>query len=186
MSTTYGYARVSTTDQDLTVQQNELKAAGCEVIRSEKITGTTTEGRVELQTLKEFMKAGDTLVVTRMDRLARSAKDLLELVEELQGRNIALRILKQNIDTTTSEGKLFLTMLAGFAEFETELRKERQQEGIQKAKAEGKYKGRAPKYDRERITQLLNEGMNKSAIGREVGCDVRTVRRIAKEIEAAG
>ncbi|MTI16836.1 recombinase family protein [Rhodobacteraceae bacterium RKSG542] len=183
MPTVFGYARVSTTGQDLSIQEQELKAAGCDFIRSEKVSGTSREGRDELKLLLEFVKSGDTLVVTRMDRLARSAVDLLKLVEDLKARGVELRILKQSIDTSTSEGKLFVTMLAGFAEFETELRKERQMEGIAKAKAAGKYKGRAPTIDRSEVASLMEQGMNKSAISRKLGCDVRTIRRISRELE---
>ena len=182
MSNVYGYARVSTQDQDLSLQECELREAGCTIVKSEKITGTTTEGREALKTLLEFMGEGDTLVVTRMDRLARSAVDLLNIVEQMKEKGVSLRILKQNIDTSTSEGKLFLTMLAGFAEFETELRRERQLEGIARAKAEGKYKGRAPTIDRSKVEELLKGGKNKSEVSREMGCNVRTIRRIAQEL----
>ncbi|MGH0004177.1 recombinase family protein [Pseudovibrio ascidiaceicola] len=180
--TTYGYARVSSTDQDLAVQQAELHEVGCQVVRSEKVTGTTRNGREELQTLMDFLQSGDTLVVTRMDRLARSALDLLQIVKELEDRDVALKILKQNIDTRTSEGKLFLTMLAGFAEFETNLRRERQAEGIAKAKQEGRYKGGKKQIDRNEVASLLAQGINKRAISRQLGCNVKSIQRIAKEL----
>jgi DNA invertase Pin-like site-specific DNA recombinase len=142
--TTIGYARVSTTDQDLEIQVTTLKAAGCEVIRSEKRSGTTTEGRAELQTVLDFLRAGDVLIVTRTDRLARSIGDLQDIVRALRARGAALKATEQPIDTTTAAGKCFLDMLGVFAEFETNLRPERQLEGIAKAKAAGVYKGRAP------------------------------------------
>ena len=135
--TIYGYARVSTADQDLTIQEEALKASGCEMIRSEKVSGTSTDGRDELKTLLEFVREGDELVVTRVDRLARSVFDLQKIVRDLKSKGVALRATEQPIDTTTPEGKCFLDMLGVFAEFETSLRKERQMEGIPKAKSEG-------------------------------------------------
>ena len=131
----YGYARVSTTEQDLTVQEDALKAAGCEVIRSEKVSGTSRNGRSELQNLLDFARDGDEIVVTRIDRLARSVRDLQNLVFEMNERGVSLRATEQSVDTRTSAGKCFLDMLSVFAEFETNLRRERQMEGI--AKGEG-------------------------------------------------
>src|SRR4051794_19637521 len=121
----YGYARVSTLDQDLTIQHTALKAAGCEVIRAEKASGTRRDGRSELQALLDFVRAGDTLVVTRIDRLARSLKDLQDIVHELKARGVALKATEQPVDTGTASGKAFLDMLGVFAEFETNLRRER-------------------------------------------------------------
>ena len=115
----YGYARMSTTDQDLSLQQAALKAAGCEVIRAEKVTATTRAGRTELATLLDFVRAGDTLVVTRVDRLARSIADLQDVVRALKGKGAALRATEQPIDTSTAAGNAFLDMLGVFAEFET-------------------------------------------------------------------
>src|SRR5215217_7911708 len=141
---TYGYARVSTTDQDLALQEAALHAAGCEMIRAEKRSGTTTAGRSELQTLLDFARKGDVIVVTRIDRLARSIADLAAVVRTLESKGVALRATEQPIDTSTAAGRCFLQMLGVFAEFETAIRRERQMEGIAKAKAEGVYKGRKP------------------------------------------
>src|ERR1700710_1879145 len=143
----YGYARVSTIDQDLRLQRAALKAAGCEVIRAEKASGSRRDGRTELQVLLDFVRSGDTLVVTRIDRLARSMKDLQDIVHELKGRGVALRATEQPVDTSTAAGKAFLDMLGVFAEFETNLRRERQLEGIAQAKARGVYRGRKPHID---------------------------------------
>ena len=143
--TTIGYARVSTVDQDLTIQIDALKAAGCEVIRQEKASGTTTQGRAELKTVLDFLRKGDVLVVTRIDRLARSIGDLQDIVRAVKARGASLKATEQPIDTSTAAGKCFLDMLGVFAEFETNLRRERQLDGIAKAKAEGKYKGRPAK-----------------------------------------
>src|SRR5881409_3202367 len=140
--TIIGYARVSTTDQNLDVQERALRAEGCEVIRSEKRSGTTTAGREELRTVLDFLRKGDVLMVTRIDRLARSIGDLQDIVRAVKAKGASLKATEQPIDTATAAGKAFLDMLRVFAEFETNLRKERQLEGIAKAKAAGIYKGR--------------------------------------------
>jgi DNA invertase Pin-like site-specific DNA recombinase len=175
----YGYARVSTLDQDLTIQQAALKAAGCEVIRSEKASGTRRDGRNELQVLLDFLRAGDTLVVTRIDRLARSLKDLQDIVHDLRARGIALRATEQPIDTGTAAGKAFLDMLGVFAEFETNLRRERQLEGISAAKARGAYKGRKPSIDAGEVYRLRHvEKLGPSAIARRLGIGRASVYRL--------
>jgi len=174
----YGYARVSTTDQDLTLQEEALKLAGCEIIRSEKVSGTSTQGRGELKTILEFLRPGDELVITRIDRLARSVKDLQDIVYQLREMNVALRATEQPIDTTTPAGKCFLDMLGVFAEFETSLRKERQMEGIAKAKAEGRYTGRKPSIDVEKVRELKEQGMGASAISKELGIGRASVYRV--------
>src|SRR6201990_3168300 len=151
--TTIGYARVSTTDQNLAVQEASLRAAGCDLIRSEKRTGTTTTGREELRTVLDFLRAGDVLMVTRIDRLARSIGDLQDIVRAVKAKGAALKATEQPIDTATAAGKCFLDMLGVFAEFETNLRKERQLEGIAKAKEAGVYKGRPASIDAARVRQ---------------------------------
>jgi DNA invertase Pin-like site-specific DNA recombinase len=153
----YGYARISSLDQDLSIQHAALKAAGCEVIRAEKASGTRRNGRTELQVLLDFLREGDTLVVTRIDRLARSLKDLQDVVHELKDRGVALKATEQPVDTGTAAGKAFLDMLGVFAEFETNLRRERQLEGINAAKARGVYKGRKPSIDAVEIFRLRCE-----------------------------
>ncbi len=175
--TTIGYARVSTTDQDLAIQVTTLKAAGCEVIRSEKRSGTTTEGRAELQTVLDFLRPGDILMVTRIDRLARSIGDLQDIVRALRARGVALKATEQPIDTSTAAGKCFLDMLGVFAEFETNLRRERQLEGIARAKAAGAYKGRKPSIDRAAVAQLRAEGLGPSAIAERLGIGRASVYR---------
>src|SRR5918997_3677096 len=137
--TRIGYARVSTTGQDLPLQREALTAAGCTVIREEKVSGTSTKGRTELATILDFITAGDVLVVTRIDRLARSIGDLQDIVRTLKAKGASLKATEQPIDTSTAAGKAFIDMLGVFAEFETNLRRERQLEGIAKAKAEGVY-----------------------------------------------
>ena len=113
----YGYASVSTTDQNLGIQEAALRAAGCTTIRAEKVTGTTREGRSELATLLHFIRSGDTLVVTRIDRLARSIGDLQDIVRQLASKGVTLRATEQPIDTGTAAGKAFINMLGVFAEF---------------------------------------------------------------------
>lgn len=179
----FGYARVSTTDQDLAIQEAALRAAGCNVIRSEKKTGTTTDGRDELRTLIDFTRAGDTIVVTRIDRLARSIADLAAIVKTLEGRGVSLRATEQPIDTSTAAGRAFLQMLGVFAEFETAIRKERQLEGIAKAKADGVYKGRKPSINVEQVRKLASGGMGASEIAKTLGIGRASVYRVLGNAE---
>ncbi len=173
-----GYARVSTSDQDLTIQLAALNAAGCDVIRQEKATGTTTAGRQELKTVIEFIRPGDTLVVTRIDRLARSIGDLQDIVRTLRTKGAALKATEQPIDTTTAAGKCFLDMLGVFAEFETNLRKERQLEGIAKAKAAGVYKGRPATIEAAQLRQLKAQGIGASEIAKRLKIGRASVYRV--------
>ncbi len=175
---TYGYARVSTTDQDLAIQEAALRSAGCEIVRSEKRSGTSTEGRTELQTLIDFARKGDAIVVTRIDRLARSIADLAGIVRTLENKGVSLRATEQPIDTGTAAGRAFLQMLGVFAEFETAIRKERQMEGIAKAKAEGVYKGRKPSIDTEQVRALSAEGVGATEIARRLGIGRASVYRV--------
>ena len=166
---TYGYARVSTTDQNNDIQIAMLKAAGCSVVRAEQKSGTTTNGRTELQTLIDFLHSGDTLMVTRVDRLARSIGDLQDIVRVLRSKGVSLKATEQPIDTSTAAGKAFLDMLGVFAEFETNLRRERQMEGIAKAKAKGSvYRGRVPQIDGDRVRALKAAGKGASEIAKEL------------------
>ena len=175
--TVIGYARVSTTDQSLEIQEAALRAAGCEMIRSEKRSGTTTTGRAELQTVLDFLRSGDVLMVTRIDRLARSIGDLQDIVRAVKAKGATLKATEQPIDTGTAAGKCFLDMLGVFAEFETNLRKERQLEGIAKAKAAGVYKGRPASIDPAQIRQLKAEGVGPSQIAKQLGIGRASVYR---------
>ncbi|CAA2108990.1 DNA-invertase hin (plasmid) [Methylobacterium bullatum] len=172
-----GYARVSTTDQDLSIQLAALKAAGCDVIRSEKASGSSTTGRTELATVLDFITRGDTLVVTRIDRLARSIGDLQDIVRALKAKGASLRAIEQPINTTSAAGKAFLDMLGVFAEFETNLRRERQAEGIAKAKAAGVYKGRPSAIDPAQIRSMRAEGVGPAQIARQLGIARASVYR---------
>lgn len=180
-----GYARVSTTDQDLSVQLDTLKQAGCKKIFSEKMSGTQKKGRNKLEECLDYLRDGDTLIVTRIDRLSRSLRDLQNLVHELKDSGIYLKATEQPIDTSTSAGKAFLDMLGVFAEFETNLRRERQIEGIAKAKKAGKYKGRQPtarakSYD---VINLIKEGFTRQAVAKKLDISIASVYRILKTFQ---
>jgi DNA invertase Pin-like site-specific DNA recombinase len=174
----YGYARVSTNDQDFTLQEQALRAAGCEVIRAEKVTGTSRTDRTELQVLLDFLRRGDTLVVTRIDRLARSIKDLQDIVYTLKEQGVTLKAIEQPIDTRSAAGKAFLDILGVFAEFETNLRRERQLEGIAAAKSRGVYRGRKPSVNTAEIQRLrLEDKLGATEIARRLGVCRATVYR---------
>lgn len=182
--TVIGYARVSTTDQDLSIQEAALKAAGCEVVRAEKRSGTTTEGRAELRTVLDFLRRGDVLVVTRVDRLARSIGDLQDIVRDVKARGATLKATEQPIDTSTAAGKCFLDMLGVFAEFETNLRRERQLEGIAKAKSAGVYKGRPASIDAAKVRELKAQGVGPAEIARALGIGRASVYRALEQSKA--
>jgi DNA invertase Pin-like site-specific DNA recombinase len=169
MTQTIGYARVSTDDQDCSIQEEALRAAGASIIRSERKSGTTTSGRTELATVLDFLREGDTLLVTRIDRLARSLIDLEGIVAQLRAKGAYLRATEQPIDTSTPAGRAFLQMLGVFAEFETAIRRERQMEGIAKAKAKGVYKGRKPSVPVDKVREMKAAGMGASVIAKELG-----------------
>ena len=174
----YGYARVSTLDQDASLQEETLRTAGCDIVCSEKVSGSSRNGRQELERLLEFVRLGDTLMVTRIDRLARSVADLQDIVRALKARGVALKATEQPIDTSTAAGKAFLDMLGVFAEFETNLRRERQMEGIAKAKARGVYKGRKPTIDRTEVDRLWAKGLGPTAIAERLGIGRASVYRV--------
>jgi DNA invertase Pin-like site-specific DNA recombinase len=185
----YGYARASTTDQENSIktQTEALKAAGCTVVRSEMVSGASREGRRELQTLMEFLRDGDVLIVTKLDRLARSTVDMLNIVGELGERGVGFKSLAESaIDTTTPAGRLMLAVMASIAQFERERLKERQREGIDRVKRNGeisektgryKYAGPPIKHDAAKIREMRAAGMGPAAIARELGCSQMTVFR---------
>jgi DNA invertase Pin-like site-specific DNA recombinase len=173
-----GYARVSSAGQDLEIQLAVLKAAGCDVIRSDKRSATSTEGQGELRTILDFLHRGDVLTVTRIDRLARSIADLASIVRELEAKGAALKALEQPVDTSTAAGRAFLHMLGVFAEFETAIRRERQIEGIEAAKARGVYKGRPATIRPEAIAALKAEGLGASEIAKRLKIGRASVYRV--------
>ncbi|MGI4817500.1 MAG: recombinase family protein [Janthinobacterium lividum] len=164
-----GYARVSSTGQSLELQREQLLQAGCEKLFEEKRSGGSQEGREQLALALDYVRQGDVLVVTRLDRLARSMIDLREIVDRLTAKGVEFKALQQGaIDTTTSSGRLMLNMLASFAEFELDLRKERQKEGIEKARAKGVYKGRKPSVPVAEVQKLHAEGIGAAEIARRL------------------
>lgn len=175
-----GYARVSSVGQSLEVQEAALREAGCERIFAEKKSGREAAGREQLALALDFIRDGDALVVTRLDRLARSVIDLRQIVDRIVAKGAVFRVLQQGqIDTGSATGKLFLNMLGAFAEFEADIRAERQREGIEAAKARGVYKGRKPSVDAEEIKRALETGERPADLARRLGCARSTVYRLA-------
>jgi DNA invertase Pin-like site-specific DNA recombinase len=181
-----GYARVSTIDQDHQIQVTALKNAGCEKIFSEKKSGATLWNRPEFEKCMDYLREGDTLIVVRIDRLARSLRDLQNLVHDLKQQGIEIKAIEQPIDTRSAAGKAFLDMLGVFAEFENNLRRERQLEGIARAKEEGKYKGRKPtaRAKSEQVIHLISQGYTREAAAEKLGIGVASVYRILKDYRA--
>ena len=175
---TYGYARVSSVGQSLEVQREKLQGFGCEIVREEKVSAKSREGRDELATLLEFLREGDTLVVTKVDRLARSIRDLSNIVAELEEKGVALKVIDQPVDTSNAIGKCFLDMLGIFSELENSLRADRQRAGILKAKERGVYRGRKQSIDYERVLKLLGEGNGATAIAKEMKISRSSVYKI--------
>lgn len=175
-----GYARVSTHDQDLDTQHQRLSAEGCAIIRSEKVSGASREGRAELATVIEFLRPGDELVVTRLDRLGRDTRDVLNLIHECEQRDAFVTVLDPHISTRGEMGHVVMTVLGMVATMERRFLRERQREGIERAKAKGVYKGGKQRLDRERIIALHNEGAGPAAIARSIGCSRMQVYRILR------
>ena len=171
-----GYARVSTSDQNLDAQLAELEAHGCERIFTDKATGTNT-ARAGLTEVLDFVREGDTLVVVRLDRFARSLSDLYAMLERLTRQGVAFHCLRQSIDTSTSTGKLTLAILGAVAEFENDLRRERQREGIARAKKRGVYKGRKRTIDTMEVRRLHGEGIAPTSIASLLGISRTSVYR---------
>lgn len=176
-----GYARVSTSDQDTSIQIEQLQTAGCDRIFHEKASGSS-QNRTQLNEMLNFIRKGDTLVITRIDRLARSLRDLQNLVYDFQQKGIAIKATEQPIDTNTAAGKAFLNMLGVFAEFENNIRKERQMEGIAKAKTSGVYKGRKPISEdvKKEVIRLHNDGVKKVEIIQLLGVGRTSVYNMLK------
>lgn len=173
-----GYARVSSVGQSLDVQISALEEAGCTKLFAEKQSGTSTNKREKLLEAMDFVREGDTLVVTRLDRLARSAGDLHVIVSQLAKKKVGFRCLQQSgVDTTTATGKLLLGMLAAIAEFETDIRRDRQREGIERAKAAGVYKGRKPSVDALAVQELRAQGVSPTLIAKKLGIGRASVYR---------
>lgn len=177
-----GYARTSTIDQvaGIEAQVRDLQAAGCEEIFQEH--ASAVKQRDGLDKALGYVRQGDTLVVTKLDRLARSVPDLYTIVDMLKEKGVHLCILGLGIDTSTAAGKVMLTMMGAFAEFEREIMLERQREGIEKAKEEGKYRGRKPMPTEivHAVETFLETGVSKVWIAKRLNIGEATVYRIAK------
>ncbi|MEP5154545.1 recombinase family protein [Planktotalea sp.] len=183
-----GYGRVSSRSQSLDIQIAALTAAGVatEHLYLEKVSGRKQTGRAALEDLLgRGIRKGDTLVCTRLDRLARSTRDLLHIAETLDDKGVSLRVLEQPIDTTTPTGKLFFTMLGAFGEFEASIRAERQREGIDAALAKGDdspFRGRPPSIDPKQILALREEGLTPTAISEKLGVARSSVYRLMTSV----
>jgi len=178
-----GYARVSSSSQDLDIQKTKLKAAGCEVIRSETISGASRDDRFELATVMEFLRDGDELVVHRLDRLGRSTRDVLNLVHELDTKGASLRVLEPEVSTAGDMGRMVITVLGMVADMELKFIKDRQRAGIEAARDRGVYKGRQKSVDDEEIRRLAGEGVAKAQIARDLGVSRMTVYRALADAE---
>ena len=178
-----GYARTSTLDQraGLDAQYRDLEAAGCEKIFTEQVSSVDVAARDQLAAALDFVREGDVLMVSKLDRLARSVPHLLQITEYLEQKKVALRVLNMAMDTSTPTGRLMLTLLGGIGAWEREIMLERQREGIAKAKAEGKYKGRRPTIKPEEIRALKDEGLGAAAIARKLGVGRASVYRLLAE-----
>ena len=174
-----GYARVSSVGQNLQSQIDALNEQNVERIFAEKVSGTSTKGREQLKEMLNFVREGDEIVFTRTDRIARSVLDLQLIVKELTEKGVFLTATEQPISTKDATSKCFLDMLSVFAEFETNLRKERQMDGIKANK--DKFKGRGQTIDIERIKTLKSEGKGATAIAKEMGIDRTSVYRLLKK-----
>jgi DNA invertase Pin-like site-specific DNA recombinase len=181
-----GYARTSTAEQEagLEAQERDLKAAGCTKVFSEQVSSVTK--REKLEAALEYVREGDVLVVTKPDRLARSMADLLAIVARLRGKGVTLRVLSMDMDTSTPTGELILNVLGSVAQFERALMLERQREGIAKAQAEGRYKGRAPtaRAKSDEVRTLHQDGVGATEIAKRLGIGRASVYRALEEVIA--
>jgi DNA invertase Pin-like site-specific DNA recombinase len=178
-----GYARTSTTEQEagLEAQRRDLAAIGVERVFAEQTS--SVGARPQLEAALDFIRAGDVLVVSKLDRLARSVRDLCEIVATIEGKGASLRILAMSLDTATSTGRLMLNVFGSVGQFEREMMLERQREGIAKAKGEGRYRGRKPtaRAKSAEIVRLAGEGMTREAIAAKLGVGVASVYRVLAE-----
>lgn len=170
-----GYARVSTTGQKLDVQLDALKS--CDKVFQEKVSATSYN-RPELEKMLSYVREGDVVVITKLDRLGRSVVDLCNIAKDLENRGVALEVIDQKIDTSTSTGKLMFNMIAAVAEFELSLRYERQMDGIEKAKEKGVQFGRKKTIDRDAVLSLHAKGLSMGQIAKELGISKGSVHGI--------
>jgi DNA invertase Pin-like site-specific DNA recombinase len=185
-----GYARTSTVDQkgSLQTQRDRLtNEAGCEKVFSEQISGAAEE-RPQLEAALDYVREGDTLVVSKLDRFARSTFDLHRMIDRIHATGASLMVLDMGLDTSTSHGKMVVGIFGEVAEFERSLMKERQREGIERAKRQGKYQGRKPtaRQKASEVQKLKAEGWPVAKIAREVGISRRSAHRILADQEGQG
>lgn len=188
MSEIVGYGRVSSQGQSLAVQDEKLKAFGCTRIYAEKKSGRQQDNRPQFQACLEFLRDGDMLVITRLDRMARSVLDLAKIADVLKRKGVTLKVIDQAIDTSTSEGKLMFSLLACFAEFENDIRSERQADGIAKAKASGVKFGRKKALTSEQVERVHvlrgEEKLSVPDIAKRFNCGVATIYRNLSSVTA--
>jgi DNA invertase Pin-like site-specific DNA recombinase len=175
-----GYARVSTLDQDHATQEARLRAAGCDIVRSEKASGKSRRGRDELASIMEFIRPGDELVVVKLDRLGRATRDVLKLVHELEAKGAALAVLEPAFSTNDATGSILVTVLGMVAEMERKFIRERQQVGIEAAKKKGVYRGRKPTVPANRVREMRAAGQKPGAIAKELGISRMHVYRLTQ------
>ncbi|MBM6593026.1 recombinase family protein [Microvirga pudoricolor] len=174
-----GYARVSTADQDTAAQVDRLKAEGCGIIREEKASGASREGRTELETILAFLRPGDELMVVRLDRLGRDTRDVLNIVHEVKQKGAYLTVLEPFVTTRGETGEIVLTVLGMVAKMERQFILERQKAGIEKAKKDGVYRGRPVRTElHAQVKALAATGVGATAIARETGCSRGAVYKI--------
>ena len=182
MSKIIGYARVSTVGQKLDVQLGQLKQAGAVKIYQEKVSGASKD-RPELRAMLDHVREGDTVIVTKLDRIARSTKDLLDITDMLDKEGVQFKVLNIDLDTSTPTGKLMLTLLGAIGAFERDIMLERQAEGIAKAKAAGRYLGRKPtaRAKAKEIKELIGQGVTKQAVADKLEISVASVYRVLRD-----
>jgi DNA invertase Pin-like site-specific DNA recombinase len=181
MSKRYGYARVSTDDQSLDIQNDLLTKAGCDVIRAEKVSGKSVVGREQLRILLDFIGKGDVLVVTKLDRLGRNLLDILLVIEEVESKGAQIVSLGEKFDTTSPMGVAMFQVAGVFAQLERAMIRARQKEGIEAAKAKGDvYKGGAVQHDPAKIRELRAQGHMPAQINKIMGASKSTIKRALK------
>lgn len=179
-----GYARVSTLDQDLEIQQQRLLEEGCQIVRCEKVSGASRDGRIELTTVIEFLRRDDELIVTRLDRLGRDTRDVLNIVHECEQRGAFVTVLEPHVSTKGEMGKVILTVLGMVAQMERRFLRERQRDGIERAKAAGVYKGGSKRIKRSEVFRLHSKGATPTIIARELNCSRMQVYRILSTLQS--
>lgn len=176
-----GYARVSTIDQDLDNQLARLKLEGCGIVRAEKVSGGSRDGRTELATIIEFLRPQDELVVTRLDRLGRDTRDVLNIIHECDQRQAFVTVLDPLVSTRGEAGRIVLTVLGMVAQMERRFIKERQREGIVRAKANGAYRGGKCRIDHAEVLRLSKAGNGPATIARMMECSRMQVYRVLSQ-----